>query len=233
MKIEEDVRQIAESLLDRTSNKEIVETVIYSSSYPNRHPQSLTYTYSESIEQMKKIGLIKIVTIEDEGIPVGENSTLIHYYSNYKIQYSPIALAEFLKDRIKYKSLKENKFKILTDIIPYCEAVNGVGYLKFYKEGKKVEIGSITSEHYKFLNHMLSHINAYIDVKEVYEVARNKKDKVVAGYERETLMMINIIKTSWIKELQKDKKMRSALGQIKFNFKDRHVQIEFVPSSSK
>ncbi|OGZ30762.1 MAG: hypothetical protein A2931_02220 [Candidatus Niyogibacteria bacterium RIFCSPLOWO2_01_FULL_45_48] len=110
-------------------------------------------------------------------------------------------------------------------IKPYTEARGSKGYFKFYKQGELIDIGSVSSRHFRLLEALCSpHFGVHKTIDAVFEAIRLLKDKNdtnLINYGTQKQRKLDIVGYTK-KELQKNKKLK---GEIKYKLDDRKQNI--------
>ena len=88
MTIADDINKIVDLLIYSGNRNPKFTTIIYDESDPARPPSAPYFKYSQSIEEMQRRKLLKIITINHNDIPVGEFDTRLRQYLYYKVQCS-------------------------------------------------------------------------------------------------------------------------------------------------
>jgi len=116
------------------------------------------------------------------------------------------------------------------DSNPYTEVKNGIGYFKFYKEGKNIKIGKEKTRHFRFLQSLcIPKLGTQKTIEEVFEAIKNDKDlkdSVLTGFDtpQKKTRMITIMKNSCIKELQKNQELKKI--SYKFDNTEKRVWLK-------
>jgi hypothetical protein len=87
------------------------------------------------------------------------------------------------KEEVKSDGLNDN----LDNIKPFTIIENGVGYFKFYKEGKKIKIGNSNTRPFKLLQCLCSpHFGIQRTINNIYDSIKLEKDlknSVLSGFD--------------------------------------------------
>lgn len=115
------------------------------------------------------------------------------------------------------KNIIENKLPSGTSFKPFVIIDNGIGYFKFYKEGKNILIGGEKTKHFRLLQ-CLSEPNFGVvkTTEAIFEAIKNSKDdKELSNTDFSRLPNMKLLKIENAKkELQK---IDGITGKIKFN----------------
>ena len=108
MRINDDIKCIAEFLLEIPSVDNKVITTIYSFNFTSRHPDFPFYKNSNSVPKMINDGVLKLIETNNKGQPSSDSST-IHYFTNYKVSFKPEDIKNYL-EKVKSEQ-KPNKIQ--------------------------------------------------------------------------------------------------------------------------
>lgn len=95
MNIDEDVKRIAESLLEIAPANNAVIATIYSGNFTSRHLGLPYYQNSNSITKMISDGVLTLLEQGEDGQPAS-NASAIHYFTNYKVSFAPQDIRDYL-----------------------------------------------------------------------------------------------------------------------------------------
>jgi len=149
-------------------------------------------------------------------------------YKNYhkKISEKFYSLEpSFQKIKQEEKGDSNESTQLKKDGNPFCEVINGTGYLRFNKHGEKIKIGGRKTRHFKLLQFLLDPIGVYKTIESVFEkiqLPKDTNDQRLWDANTGKTAKITIIQNS-IKELQKDRKLK---GKIIFTFNAKKTQIK-------
>lgn len=110
---------------------------------------------------------------------------------------------------------------------PFCIIEAGIGYFKFYKEGKKIKIGGQSTRHFRLLQCLCEPVGVAKTIDSVFEAIRLPRDKQDERLNDDYLAKnrkTELIQYA-IKELQKNKDLQGKL-KFKFNNTKTTVQLE-------
>ncbi|EKE00337.1 MAG: hypothetical protein ACD_22C00045G0003 [uncultured bacterium] len=113
MKIE-DIKNIAESLLEIPPIGNEVTTIIYSINFTSRHPSAPCYKNPHSIQKMVDDGVLKLIKQGEDGQPA-PNASAIHYFANYKVSFNHDDLKKYLsglKNMTQEEKIKQTEKEI-------------------------------------------------------------------------------------------------------------------------
>ena len=132
-------------------------------------------------------------------------------------------LLEVLKEKESENNVaSEQKSNILKEN-PYTEVRGGIGYFKFYKEGENIEIGGKDTRYFRLLECLCNPFGIEKTIESIFDSIKKDKDlndtdlSSFQAPQRKT-KMLNIIKVSCIKELQKIKQLQ---GKVKYKFNNK------------
>ena len=105
---------------------------------------------------------------------------------------------------------------------PYTFAENGIGYFKFNKQGKRIDVGEENSRHFRLLQCLCEPLGAHKLIEAVFEAIRLPEDGADRqlqefSSERKTRMLTKI--ENAIKELQKNEEFQE--GRLRFKYDRR------------
>jgi len=122
----------------------------------------------------------------------------------------------------------ESKDSKKKDFKPFCIEEGTKGYFKFYKQGKKIKIGSSKSRHFRLLQSISEPFGVSKTIEAVFEAIRLPKDSEdtkLSDFNTKRSRKVEIIKYT-IKELQKNKELQ---GKLKFKFNDQKTVLQLEP----
>ena len=109
----------------------------------------------------------------------------------------------------------------------FCITEGKWGYLKFYKQGKKIKIGGINSRHFRLLQCLYEPLGVFKTIDSAFEAIRLPKDtddSRLGGFSTSKNRKIEKVQYS-IKELQKIKELQGKL-KFTFDYQKRYVKLE-------
>ncbi len=114
---------------------------------------------------------------------------------------------------------------------PFVITSSKRGYLKFYKEGRKIFIGGIETRHFRLLQCLLEPFGVAKTINAVFDsikLLRDEKDSILSGYDEQMIKSrkVTLISNS-IKELQKRNKLEGKLF-FKWDSGKNKIWIEFL-----
>jgi len=183
-------------------------------------PKNKGWLQKEEIEEMEEKIFI-LFPINDWDYDAQEPCFKYPHEKNFK-NFNE-AMEEILKineggrettPKTKLKDRKNKNFN------PFCIEEKMIGYFKFYKQGKKMKIGSIKSRHFRLLQSLSEPFGVSKTVGSLFEAIRlpkDIKDTTLSNFNTEQSRKVEIIKYT-IKELQKNKGLQ---GKLRFRFDDQ------------
>lgn len=95
MKINDDIKCLAEFLLEIPTTNNEVTTTIYSFNFTSRHLDDPCYQNPHSVQKMIDSGVLKLIESGEDGQPTPDAS-VIHYFNHYRVSFRPLDIRNYL-----------------------------------------------------------------------------------------------------------------------------------------
>jgi DNA-binding winged helix-turn-helix (wHTH) protein len=139
MKIDDDIKCLAEFLLEIPATNNEVTTTIYSSNFTSRHSDAPCYQNPHSVQKMIDIGVLKLIESGEDGQPTPDASA-IHYFNHYKVSFKPQDIRYYLA-KLGSEHLDEITTISQKEIYQWKNLVLNISeYTLKYKENPSVKI---------------------------------------------------------------------------------------------